>query len=117
MVDLGAPMNIISTKLVKRLGVPPDIKHKKEYGTAGPHNTTSQGAYSALPLRFGSIAVTAPAVVLPNQNYDFLIGTSFLKTYGVQTCHANNTLSILGQQLPLSYSCSTPDPLDFPQNS
>ena len=90
-------MNIISTKLVKRKGVPPDIEHKKEYGTAGPHNTTLQGAYLALPLRFGSIAVTAPAVVLPNQNYDFLIGTSFLKTYGVQTCHVNNTLSILGQ--------------------
>ena len=114
IVDSGAPMNIISTKLVKRLGVPPDIEHKKEYGTAGPHNTTLQGAYLALPLRFGSIAVTAPAVVLPNQNYDFLIGTLFLKTYGVQTCHANNTLSILGQQLPLSYSCGTPDPPNFP---
>ena len=110
IVDLGAPMNIISTKLVKRLGVPPDIEHKKEYGTAGPHNTTSQGAYLVLPLRFGSIAVTAPAVVLPNQNYDFLIGTLFLKTYGVQTCHANNTLSILGQQLLLSYSCGTLNP-------
>ena len=117
IVDLGAPMNIISTKLVKRLGVPPDIEHKKKYGTAGPRNTTSQGAYLALPLRFGSIAVTAPAVVLPNQNYDFLIGTLFLKTYGVQTCHANDMLSILGQQLPLSYSCGTPDPPpDFPQN-
>ena len=47
IVDLGAPINIIYTKLVKRLGVPPDIEHKKEYGTAGPHNTTSQGAYLA----------------------------------------------------------------------
>ena len=116
-MDLGALMNIISTKIVKRLGVPPDIEHKKEYGTAGPHNTTLQGAYLVLPLRFGSIAVTAPAVVLPNQNYDFLISTLFLKTYGVQTCHANNTLSILGQQLPLSYSHGTPDPPNFPQNS
>ena len=66
IVDLSVPINIISTKLVKRLGVPPNIKHKKECITAGPHIATFQGAYLALPLRFGSIAVTAPAVVLPN---------------------------------------------------
>ena len=66
IVDLSAPMNIISTKLVKRLNLPPDIAHKKEYGTAGPYNIISQGAYLVLPLRFGSIAVTASAVVLPN---------------------------------------------------
>ena len=76
-------MNIISTKLAKRLGVPPDIEHKKEYGTAGPHNTILQVAHLVFHLRFCSIAVTAPAVVLLNQSFDFLIGTLFHKAYGV----------------------------------
>ena len=97
IVDSGAPTNIISTRLVKRLGIPPDVKHCKEYGTAGPHSTKSQGAYSALPLCFGSIAVTAPAIVLPNQNYEFLLGTSFLKKYGVKICHSTDVFTILGQ--------------------
>ena len=42
--DSGAPFNIVSTKLVKRLGIAPDIDHKQEYGTAGSHTTTSLGA-------------------------------------------------------------------------
>ena len=103
-------MNITSTKLVKRLGVPPDIEHKKEYSTAGPHNTTSQGAYLALLLRFSSIAVANPDVVLPNQKYDFLIDKTFLKKYDVQTWHDNSIFYILGQQLCLSYSQGTLDP-------
>ena len=79
IVDLGVPMNIVSPKLVKGLGVPPNIRHKKEYSTTGPHDTILQGAYLVLPLRFDSIAVAAPAVVLPNQNHNFLIGSLFLK--------------------------------------
>ena len=36
IVDLGAPGNIISTKLVKKLGLLLDIAHKEVFGTAGP---------------------------------------------------------------------------------
>ncbi|KAJ9051730.1 DNA damage-inducible protein 1 [Entomophthora muscae] len=75
IIDTGAPINIVSTHLVKRLGLAPDIDHWKQYGTAGLTVTTAQGTYSTLPLRFGSLAVLAPAIVLPNDNYDILIGT------------------------------------------
>ncbi|KAJ9049082.1 hypothetical protein DSO57_1028271 [Entomophthora muscae] len=66
IVDTGAPVNIVSTCLVKRLGLAPEIDHQKQYGTARLTVTTTQGAYSALTLRFGSLAVSAPVIVLPN---------------------------------------------------
>ena len=68
IVDTGAPINVVSTKFAKQLGIAPDIAYQKEFGTAGLQPTTSQGAYSALPLRFGSLLVLAPAIVLPNQH-------------------------------------------------
>ncbi|KAJ9066139.1 DNA damage-inducible protein 1 [Entomophthora muscae] len=103
IIDTGAPINIVSTRLVKRLGLAPDIGHWKQYGTAGLTVTTAQGAYSALPLRFGSLAVLAPAIVLPNDNYDILISTSFMRQYGVRTDLAADTFEILGQTIPLYY--------------
>ncbi|KAJ9080682.1 hypothetical protein DSO57_1022347 [Entomophthora muscae] len=52
--------------------------YKKQYGTSGIDCTTAQGAYSALPLHFGSLAVSAPAIVLSNENYNILIGNLFM---------------------------------------
>ncbi|KAJ9087280.1 DNA damage-inducible protein 1 [Entomophthora muscae] len=103
IIDTGGPINIISTCLVKSLGLAPDIDHWKQYGTAGLTVTTAQGAYSTLPLRFGSLAVLAPAIVLPNDNYDILIGTLFMRQYGVRTDLAADTFEILGQTIPLYY--------------
>ncbi|KAJ9055085.1 hypothetical protein DSO57_1007840 [Entomophthora muscae] len=78
IINTGPPVNIVSSKLVQQMELAPDIDHKKSYGTDGLDCTTAQGAYSALPLRFGSLAVSAPAIVLPNENYNILIGTSFM---------------------------------------
>ncbi|KAJ9089540.1 hypothetical protein DSO57_1011828 [Entomophthora muscae] len=78
IINTGAPINIVSSKLVRQMGLAPDIDHKKQYGTAGLDCTTAQGAYSVLPLRFGFLVVSAPAIVLPNENYDILIGTLFM---------------------------------------
>ena len=50
IIDSGAPINIVSTRLVKKLGLAPDVAHCQTYGTAGPETTTLLGAYSALPL-------------------------------------------------------------------
>ena len=79
IIDTGALINVISTHFAKKLGIAPDIDFHKEFGTAGSQSTVTQGAYSALPLCFGSLAVSAPDIVLPNQHYDFLIGTLFMK--------------------------------------
>ncbi|KAJ9073738.1 hypothetical protein DSO57_1012959 [Entomophthora muscae] len=78
IINTGAPINIVSSKLVQQMGLAPDINHKKQYGTAGLDCTTAQGGYSTLPLRFGYLAVSAPAIVQPNENYNILIGTLFM---------------------------------------
>ncbi|KAJ9072056.1 hypothetical protein DSO57_1031067 [Entomophthora muscae] len=103
IIDMGPPINIVSTRLVKRLGLAPDIDYWKQYGTAGLTVTTAQGAYSALPLRFGSLEVLAPDIVLPNDNYDILVGTLFMRQYRVRTDLAADTFEILGQIIPLYY--------------
>ncbi|KAJ9078809.1 hypothetical protein DSO57_1002870 [Entomophthora muscae] len=55
IIDTGAPINIYC-----KWSLPSEIDHRKQYGTAGLDCTTAQGAYSAVPLRFGSLAVSAP---------------------------------------------------------
>ncbi|KAJ9078081.1 DNA damage-inducible protein 1 [Entomophthora muscae] len=109
IIDTGTPINIVSSKLVWQMGLAPDFNHKKSYGTAGLDCTTAQGAYSTLPLHFGSLAVSAPAIVLPNENYNILIGTLFMQQYGVKTELENNVLKILGQAILLYYNQTNPE--------
>ncbi|KAJ9055048.1 DNA damage-inducible protein 1 [Entomophthora muscae] len=109
IIDTGAPINIVSSKLVQQMGLAPNVDHKKLYGTAGLDCTTAQGAYSTLPLRFGSLAVSAPAIVLPNENYNILIGTSFMQQYEVKTDLKNDVLKILGQAILLYYNQTNPE--------
>ncbi|KAJ9063215.1 hypothetical protein DSO57_1002513 [Entomophthora muscae] len=109
IIDTGAPINIVSSKLVQQMRLAPDIDHKKKYGTAGLDCTTAQGVYSMLPLRFGSLAVSAPAIVLPNENYNILIRTLFMQQYGVKTDLENDVLKILGQAIPLYYNQTNPE--------
>ncbi|KAJ9060245.1 hypothetical protein DSO57_1032908 [Entomophthora muscae] len=105
IINTGASINIVSTCLGKHLGLAPDIDHRKQYGTAGLTVTTAKGAYIALSLRFGSLAVLAPAIVLPNDNYDILISTLFMRQYRVRTDLAADNFEILGQTIPLYYCC------------
>ncbi|KAJ9070266.1 DNA damage-inducible protein 1 [Entomophthora muscae] len=109
IIDTGAPINIVSSKLVRQMGLTPDIDHKKHYVTARLDCTSAQGAYSALSLCFGSLAVSAPAIVLPNENYDILIGTSFMQQYGVKTDLENDVIKILGQAILLYYNQTNPE--------
>ncbi|KAJ9083122.1 DNA damage-inducible protein 1 [Entomophthora muscae] len=109
IINTGAPINIVSSKLVRQMGLALDIDHKKSYGTAGIDCTIAQGAYSTLSLHFGSLAVSAPAIVLPNENYTILIGALFMQQYGVKTDLENNVLEILGQAIPLYYNQTNPE--------
>ncbi|KAJ9062166.1 DNA damage-inducible protein 1 [Entomophthora muscae] len=104
IIHTGAPINIVSSKLVWQMGLAPDIDHRKQYGTAGLDCTTTQGVYSTLPLRFGSLVVSAPAILLPNKNYGILIGTLFTQQYRVKTDLENDVIKILGQSVPLYYN-------------
>ncbi|KAJ9067370.1 DNA damage-inducible protein 1 [Entomophthora muscae] len=109
IIDTGAPINIVSSKLVQQMGLAPDIDHKKQYGTSGLDCTTTQGAYSTLSLRFGSLAVSAPAIVLPNGSYNILIGTLFMRQYGVKTDLKNDFIKILEKAIPLYYNLTNPE--------
>ena len=73
------------------------------FGTAGLQFTITQSVYSHCHFALNFFAVSTPAIVLPNQHYDFLIGTLFMKQYNVTICHKENTFSILGQSIPLIY--------------
>ncbi|KAJ9074071.1 hypothetical protein DSO57_1009940 [Entomophthora muscae] len=105
IIDMGVPIKIVSMCLVKCLGLAPDIDHWKQYNNTGLTVTTAQGMYSVLHLRFGSLAVLAPAIVLPNDNYDILIGTLFMRQYRVRTDLTADTFEILGQTILLYYCC------------
>ncbi|KAJ9068603.1 hypothetical protein DSO57_1026943 [Entomophthora muscae] len=85
VLDTGASTNIISLRL--------SIK--------------SNGAYSSVPLRFGELVVTYPAVVLESELYDMLIGTDFLRTYQTEISHLHGHFSILGYTVPLLFKDSS----------
>ena len=59
----------------------PDLPFNKTYSTAGLNLTTAVGAYLLLPMRFEKFVVLAPAIVLPNDSYNILIGTQFLMEF------------------------------------
>ncbi|KAJ9064108.1 hypothetical protein DSO57_1033814 [Entomophthora muscae] len=42
IIDTGAPINIVSSKLVQQVGLAPEINHRKQYGTAGLDCTMAQ---------------------------------------------------------------------------
>ncbi|KAJ9055751.1 hypothetical protein DSO57_1000609 [Entomophthora muscae] len=103
ILDYGAPGNIVSTRLVKKLKLEPDLDYNKGFGTTGPDITKALGSYSSLPLCFGKLVVTIPAIVLQNESYNILIGTSFMATYGTIINHQEDTFRILGHSVPMFY--------------
>lgn len=57
IIESGAPVNIVSTQMLKKLKLAPNLEHNKEYGTAGPNLAQAQEAYSAFLMRFGLLQV------------------------------------------------------------
>ena len=103
VLDTGSPVNVVSSKLMRRLRLAPDLNYDQVYGTAGLASTRAMGAYSALPMRFGKLLVTAPAVVLENESYDMLIGTQFLREYQATVSLKEGCLQLLGYKIPLIF--------------
>ena len=77
------------------------LHYTEQYGTMGLVATKAVGAYSAIPMRFGKIFITAPAIVLPNNNYNMLIKTQFLQEFNNIINFKDNYLSLLLYQIPL----------------
>ncbi|KAJ9077686.1 hypothetical protein DSO57_1014308 [Entomophthora muscae] len=79
-----ALVNIVSTILVKQLKIAPNVDYCKQYGNVVLVPTVSQGIYSAMPLQFGSLAVSSPAIVFPHKDFDILIGTQLMQNFGAK---------------------------------
>ncbi|KAJ9061129.1 hypothetical protein DSO57_1023569 [Entomophthora muscae] len=107
VLDTGAPTNIISSRLLRRLGFLPDISYSESFFTAGVESIKSNGAYSSVSLRFGELVVTYPAVVLEIESYDMSIGTDFLRTYQTMNSQLHENFSILGDTVPLLFKDSS----------
>ena len=102
ILDTGSPVNVISSRLARKIKMAPDVDHSVVYGTAGMASTRLVGAYLALPLWFGKLVLTAPAVVLENESYNLLIGTQFLMEFDGIVNHQEGFLSLLGYRVPLA---------------
>ncbi|KAJ9083546.1 hypothetical protein DSO57_1033734 [Entomophthora muscae] len=81
VLETGSPVNVVSSKLVKKLKLAPNLNYHQLYGTAGLSVTCAIEAHSALPMQFGKLLLAAPAVVLENESYSLLFGTQFLREY------------------------------------
>jgi len=64
ILDTGSPVNVVSSKLIKKLKLAPDLSYTQSYGTAGMAQTQAIDAYPALPMRFGKLLIASPAFVL-----------------------------------------------------
>lgn len=100
--DTRSPVNIISSHLVMKINMTPNFNHAVVYSMAGLTRTKSIGAYLALPLCFGKIVLTAPAVVLNNEGYDLIIGTQFLMDFDWIVNHQEVFMSLLKYCVPLA---------------
>ena len=103
ILDTGSPVNVVSSKLMKKLKLAPDLAYTQSYGTAGLSTTCAIGAYSALLLRFGKLLLASPAVVLKNGTYNLLIGTQFLREYSGIINLRDGFLSLLSYTMPLVF--------------
>ena len=86
---------------MKKIKLAPDIECKKKFGTAGKEVTTALGAYSALPLRIGSMQMSAPAILLDSNGYDILLRTFFLVQYLATANFGQGTFTIMGHTVPM----------------
>ncbi|KAJ9084038.1 hypothetical protein DSO57_1028242 [Entomophthora muscae] len=103
VLDTGSPVNVVSSKLVKKLKLTPNLNYHQLYGTTGLSMTCTIGAYSALPMWFGKLLLAAPAVILENESYNLLVGTQFLRKYNGIINLKDDYLSFLGYKVPLIF--------------
>ncbi|KAJ9080132.1 DNA damage-inducible protein 1 [Entomophthora muscae] len=103
VLNTGLPVNIVSSKLMKKLKLAPNLNYHQSSGTASLSMTYTIGVYSALPMCFGKLLLAVPAVVLENESYDLLVGTQFLGEYNGIINIKDVYLSILGYEVPLIF--------------
>ncbi|KAI0224969.1 hypothetical protein L0F63_005490, partial [Massospora cicadina] len=97
-------MNIISSKLMKKIQLAPDLEYNQDFGTAGPNNTCALGTYSSLPICIGKLILLAPAVALDINDYEMLIGTQFMIEYESIINMKQGSLSLMNYEVPLVLS-------------
>ena len=94
---------------MRQVRIAPDISYNWEYNTAENSTTKAIGAYSLLPLCFGGLVLTCPAVVLGSNSYDTLIGTKFLRDFRAEISYSSNKMTVLGYAVPLIFDNDAPN--------
>ena len=64
VLDTDSPVNVVSSKIMRKLKLAPYLNYNQSYGTNRTASTKALGAYSALPMRFCKLLITAQAIVL-----------------------------------------------------
>ena len=101
VLDSGAPLVILSSKFVKKIPFKPDVSYDKIFGTAGNIKVQFLGVYYLVHLKFGSLVITTPAIVLQLKGYDMHTGSDFFDTYDTTMCHKEGIFKIMGHSFPL----------------
>ncbi|KAJ9076856.1 hypothetical protein DSO57_1022299, partial [Entomophthora muscae] len=101
ILDTCSPVNVVSTQLMRKLKMTPDVDYFILYETCRTSSTQSIGAYYSLPLRFGKLVLTAPAIVLENKNYDFLVGKKFPEEFDGIINTPEKFLTLFRYHIPL----------------
>ncbi|KAJ9080622.1 hypothetical protein DSO57_1023001 [Entomophthora muscae] len=57
VLDTGSPVNAVSSKLVKKLKLAPNLNYHQLYGTAGLSMTCNIGTYYVLSIWFGKLTL------------------------------------------------------------
>lgn len=101
VIDTGAPLVILSSSFASKIRFQPDLEYNKFFGTAGQSKVQALGAYLSIPISFGNILTTSPAIFLYASGYNVLLGTSYLEKYSTVIDNRNNTFNLLGHLFPL----------------
>ncbi|KAG1538756.1 hypothetical protein G6F49_012512 [Rhizopus delemar] len=95
LVDTGASISAIDSRLVAQLGLEPDKKASVNFTTADNRNTSSLGTVNVNAV-LGELPVYLRCHVIENLSYPIIIGYSDLATLKAIIDTANNTISFPG---------------------
>ncbi|OMJ26285.1 Transposon Ty3-G Gag-Pol polyprotein [Smittium culicis] len=83
VIDTGAACSVMSDRLMKKLGLEPDIKVNKLIVTADGTKHESLGIVSKVPLKIAGYTFNADFLVMSNSKNDIILGTEWFKQHKV----------------------------------
>lgn len=94
ILDTGANFSVINNKLVDTLKLPIEIQTKDKVTLANNTIMSSHGICKSIPVIIANHDFNLDAIILPDTNYDLLLGTNFLIPNLAKFNLKNNTITI-----------------------